>query len=132
MPGNSRAEALKAEGNKFFKSGDYSAAIQKYTAATDIDPNVPAYWSNMAACYEKISQFDKMEEASRGCIKADKNFVKGYFRLATALKNLNDLEGLFSCHVSGIDIRMQTPRPIELSISSQVQLLFMRGPMKTT
>ncbi len=109
MPGNSRAEALKAEGNKFFKSGDYSAAIQKYIAATDIDPNVPAYWSNMAACYEKISQFDKMEEASRGCIKADKNFVKGYFRLATALKNLNDLEGCIKALESGLAVDSANP-----------------------
>ena len=109
MPGNSRAEALKAEGNKFFKGGDYNAAIQKYTAATDIDPNVPAYWSNMAACYEKISQFDKMEEASRGCIKADKNFVKGYFRLVTALKNLNDLEGCIKALESGLAVDSSNP-----------------------
>ena len=60
MPGNSRAEALKAEGNKFFKSGDYTSAIAKYNAATEIDPNVPAYWSNMAACFEKISEYDQL------------------------------------------------------------------------
>lgn len=104
MPGNSRAEALKAEGNKFFKSGDYTSAIAKYNAATEIDPNVPAYWSNMAACYEKISDYDKMEEASRGCIKADKNFVKGYFRLATALKNKNDLDGCIKALESGLAV----------------------------
>jgi stress-induced-phosphoprotein 1 len=104
MPGNSRAEALKAEGNKFFKSGDYTSAIAKYNAATEIDPNVPAYWSNMAACYEKISDYDKMEEASRGCIKADKNFVKGYFRLATALKHKNDLDGCIKALESGLAV----------------------------
>ena len=45
-----------------------------------------------------------MEEASRGCIKADKNFVKGYFRLATALKNLNDLEGCIKALESGLAV----------------------------
>ena len=90
MPGHPRAEAFKAEGNKFFKGGDYKNAIAKYNEATSIDPNVPAYWSNMAACYEKLSDFDDMENAARSCIKADKNFVKGYFRLATALKAKND------------------------------------------
>merc|ERR1719410_1276134 len=93
MPGHPRAEAAKAEGNKYFKSGDYRLAIQKYKDATAIDDTVPAYWSNMAACHEKLGQFDDMEAAARGCIKADKNFVKGYFRLATALKAKNDLEG---------------------------------------
>lgn len=104
MPGNSRAEAFKAEGNKYFKSGDYKKAISKYREATSVDPNVPAYWSNMAACYEKIGGYDEMEEAARSCIKADKNFVKGYFRLATALKAQNDLEGCIKALESGLAV----------------------------
>lgn len=50
---------------------------------------MPAYWSNMAASHEKLKQFAEMEEAARSCVKADSKFVKGYFRLATALKALN-------------------------------------------
>jgi hypothetical protein len=45
----------------------------------------------MAACYEKIGKFEEMADAASNCIKADKTFVKGYFRLATAQKALNDL-----------------------------------------
>lgn len=104
MPGHPRAEAFKAEGNKYFKGGDYKSAIAKYKEATAIDPNVPAYWSNMAACYEKLSDYDDMEEAARSCIKADKNFVKGYFRLATALKAKNDLEGCIKALESGLAV----------------------------
>lgn len=104
MPGHPRAEAYKAEGNKFFKSGDYKSAIAKYKEATSIDDKVPAYWSNMAACYEKIGGYDEMEDASRSCIKADKNFVKGYFRLATALKAKNDLEGCIKALESGLAV----------------------------
>jgi stress-induced-phosphoprotein 1 len=99
-----KAEAHKAEGNKFFKEGNYSSAIAKYKEATDIDSTVPAYWSNMAACYEKLQDFEHMEEAARGCIKADKAFVKGYFRLATALKNKNDLEGCIKALESGLAV----------------------------
>lgn len=104
MPGHPRAEAFKGEGNKFFKSGDYKNAIAKYKEATAIDPNVPAYWSNMAACFEKISAYDEMDEAARSCIKADKNFVKGYFRLATALKAQDDLEGCIKALESGLAV----------------------------
>ncbi|KAL3804566.1 hypothetical protein ACHAWO_005461 [Cyclotella atomus] len=99
-----KAEAFKAEGNKFFKDGQYSSAIAKYKEATAIDPNVPAYWSNMAACYEKLQDYDHMEDAARGCIKADKSFVKGYFRLAAALKNKNDLEGCIKALESGLAV----------------------------
>ena len=104
MPGHPRAEAFKAEGNKYFKGGDFKAAIAKYKEATAIDPNVPAYWSNMSACFEKISEYDQMEEAARSCIKADKAFVKGYFRLATALKAKNDLEGCIKALESGLAV----------------------------
>jgi len=69
-------------------SGDFAAAIKKYDAAFTIDSTIPAYQSNAAACWEKIGNFEKMAEASRACIKADKTFVKGYFRLATAQKKV--------------------------------------------
>ena len=74
MP-NAQAEAIKGEGNAFFKAGKYAEAIEKYNAATAIDASVPAYWSNMAACHEKLGNYEKMGEAARSCIKADKNFA---------------------------------------------------------
>mmetsp|Transcript_1900 Transcript_1900/g.3454 ORF Transcript_1900/g.3454 Transcript_1900/m.3454 type:complete len:326 (+) Transcript_1900:277-1254(+) len=103
MP-NAQAEAMKTKGNEFFKAGNYAAAIEKYDAASDLDPTVPAYQSNAAACWEKLGDYENMEKASRKCIAADKNFVKGYFRLATALKNLNDLTGCIKALESGLAI----------------------------
>jgi tetratricopeptide (TPR) repeat protein len=103
MP-NAQAEALKAEGNAFFKGGNYKEAIQKYNAATALDANVPAYWSNMAACHEKIGEYDEMAQAARSCIKADRLFIKGYFRLATALKATNDIAECIKTLESGLGI----------------------------
>lgn len=104
MP-NAQAEALKAEGNAFFKSGQYANAITKYDAASAADPTVPAFQSNAAACWEKLGSYSEMETAARKCISADKSFVKGYFRLATALKHLNDLSGCIKTLESGLAIQ---------------------------
>lgn len=103
MP-SAAAEALKAKGNAFFKSGQYADAISKYQEATKLDPNVPAYWSNMAACYEKLGKYEDMAEAARSCIKADRTFTKGYFRLATALKAQNNISEAIKALESGLGI----------------------------
>lgn len=108
MP-NPRAEAIKAEGNAFFKSGKYADAIAKYKDATAIDDKVPSYWSNMAACHEKLSQFEEMADAARSCIKADKSFVKGYFRLAVAYKQLNNLSECIKTLESGLAVQSSSP-----------------------
>lgn len=122
-----QAESLKAQGNHLFKSGDFAAAIKKYDAAFTIDPKIPAYKSNAAACWEKIGNFEKMAEASRACISADKTFVKGYFRLATAQKKLNDLKGCIKTLESGLginasnrDLKHMKKEVIELQRNEQV------------
>ncbi|KAL3902096.1 MAG: hypothetical protein SGARI_005969, partial [Bacillariaceae sp.] len=126
MP-NPQAEAIKAKGNEFFKAGSFAEAIAKYKEATAIDANVPSYWSNMAACYEKLHKYDEMADAARSCIKADKNFVKGYFRLAVAYKNLNDLPNCIKTLESGLaiqssnaDLRRMKKEVTELQRGEQV------------
>lgn len=108
MP-NAQAEAIKAEGNAFFKGGKYKEAIAKYKEAVAIDATVPSYWSNMAACHEKLREFEEMAEAGRQCILADKNFVKGYYRLATAQKAMNDLPNCIKTLESGLAIQSSNP-----------------------
>jgi len=58
----------------------------------------------MAACYEKLNKYEEMADAARGCIKADRTFVKGYFRLATAYKHLNELNECVKALESGLNV----------------------------
>jgi len=50
-----------------------------------------------------------MADAARSCIKADKNFVKGYFRLATAQKHMNDIAGCIKTLESGLAVQSSNP-----------------------
>ena len=72
--------------------------------ATKADPTVPAYWSNMAASHEKLGNWAEMADAGRNCVEADPKFVKGYFRLATALKNLKNMAGCIKTLESGLGV----------------------------
>ena len=100
MP-NAAAEAKKNEGNTLFKAGKFAEAIAKYNEATDIDPSMHTAFSNCAACHEKLGNFKAMEEASAACINADPNFIKGYFRLATAKDKQNELKGALDALTMG-------------------------------
>lgn len=121
MP-NAEAEAFKAEGNKLFKAGQYAAAIAKYQSATKLDDSVPAYWSNMAACFEKLSKYEEMADAARNCIKADRSFIKGYFRLASAQKNLKDYDACIKTLESGLAV--QASNADLKNMKKEVQELF--------
>jgi stress-induced-phosphoprotein 1 len=108
MP-NPQAEVLKGAGNKFFSTGKYAEAVEKYKEACALDGSVPAYWSNMAACYEKLKDYENMAEAGRGTIKSDRTFVKGYFRLAVAQKHLNQLDECIKTLESGLAVNSSNP-----------------------
>jgi hypothetical protein len=53
---------------------------------------------------KNIRKFDEMAEAARQCLLADKNFVKGYFRLAVAQKALDDLPNCIKTLKSGLAV----------------------------
>jgi len=111
------AEAIKAQGNEFFQAGKYTQALERYKTATDINPDVAAYWSNLAACHEKLAEQKKgnrrnqdaeehwnaMEDAARNSIDCDPSFAKGYYRLAVSQQKMDDLEGALETCQQGLD-----------------------------
>ena len=40
-----------------FKKGDYESAIQHYTAANEIEPEMPHYQLNLAAAHLKLNRY---------------------------------------------------------------------------
>jgi serine/threonine-protein phosphatase 5 len=54
-----QATALKNEGNKAFANHDWLTAIDSYTKAIELDPKVPAYYSNRAQVFLRYIPFTK-------------------------------------------------------------------------
>ncbi|KAH7517619.1 hypothetical protein FEM48_Zijuj09G0084000 [Ziziphus jujuba var. spinosa] len=71
-----QAEQLKKDGNVCFKKDRFRAAIDAYTEAITLCPNVPVYWTNRALCHLKRNDWTKVEEDCRKAVQLDNNSVK--------------------------------------------------------
>ncbi|GKY94301.1 hypothetical protein MPSEU_000395900 [Mayamaea pseudoterrestris] len=82
----------KELGNKAFAAKQYNDAIQHYTKAILYDKSNHVYYSNRSACHAGLKQWAEAARDAKECIRLDPSFVKGYYRLALALKELADYE----------------------------------------
>ncbi|XP_064169266.1 dynein assembly factor 4, axonemal isoform X1 [Anguilla rostrata] len=55
---------LKEKGNKLFATGNYLAAVSAYNLAIQLNRNIPALYSNRAACHLKLRNLHKAVEDS--------------------------------------------------------------------
>ena len=92
--GGSSAEEHKAVGNAHYKAGEFSAAIDSYSAAIELDGKQPSYWCNRSAARMMVGKF---REAAADCdraIELDSKYLKAYMRGATArLRMVSRLPG---------------------------------------
>ena len=112
------AQKEKEQGNEFFKKGDFPNAMRHYNEAVRRDPDNAVLYSNRAACFMKLMEFQRALEDCDACIKRDPKFIKGYIRKGAALaakrewslaerayqdalqidpQNAEAMEGLVSC-----------------------------------
>jgi stress-induced-phosphoprotein 1 len=80
----------KEKGNAAFKKGNFPEAIKHYTEAIRRNPEDAKVFSNRAACYTKLAEFNLGLKDCEECLKLDPKFVKGYLRkggLHLALKD---------------------------------------------
>ncbi|KAE8354808.1 hypothetical protein BDV28DRAFT_130178 [Aspergillus coremiiformis] len=99
------AAKLKAAGNKAYGSKDYDTAIELYGKAILCKPD-PVFYSNRAACYSVLSEWEKVVEDTTAALSMDSEYVKALNRRATAYEHLEKfsealLDFTASCIVDG-------------------------------
>ncbi|XP_024975276.1 E3 ubiquitin-protein ligase CHIP [Cynara cardunculus var. scolymus] len=80
-----QAEQLKIDGNMYFKKNRFGAAIDAYTEAITLCPDVPIYWTNRALCHRKRNDWTRVEEDCLKAVQLDHKSVKGHYMLGLAL-----------------------------------------------
>ena len=82
------AEAARQEGNELFKRGPaegpemYAKAIEKYNEAMRRNPKDHVPYSNRAACYQKLMEWQLALKDVETCVGMEPTFVKGWSRKA--------------------------------------------------
>ncbi|KAH8433059.1 putative mitochondrial outer membrane translocase receptor (TOM70) [Aspergillus melleus] len=99
------AAKLKAAGNKAYGSKEYNKAIDLYGKAIICKPD-PVFYSNRAACYNILSEWEKVIEDTSAALAMDSEYVKALNRRAIAYEHLEKysealLDFTASCIIDG-------------------------------
>jgi import receptor subunit TOM70 len=99
------AAKLKAAGNTAYGSKDYPKAIELYGKAILCKPD-PIFYSNRAACFNALGQWEKVIEDTTAAINLDNEYVKALNRRANAYEHLEKysealLDFTASCIIDG-------------------------------
>ncbi|PHH84659.1 hypothetical protein CDD83_1588 [Cordyceps sp. RAO-2017] len=80
------AAKLKQAGNKAYGDKAYNKAIDLYSKAILCKPD-PVFYSNRAACYSAMSEWDRVIDDTTAAINMDPDYVKAINRRATAYEH---------------------------------------------
>jgi TPR repeat protein len=85
------AEALKEEGTKLFKDGDYKGARKKYKQAILMQPSAALY-TNRAACYIGLNRLRDAIDDCEKALELDRTWSRAYVRKAETHLRLKEPE----------------------------------------
>lgn len=98
----SLAQVRKREGNSFYKKEKYAEAIDKYSAAIELDDSDISFYSNRSACHIALQMYEQAVEDGQKCLKLDKNYLKGYYRSGVGLIGLEKYEAALKVLQQGL------------------------------
>jgi len=102
MSNKQQAQEAKANGNKEFSSGNNAEAVRWYSKAIELDPSDHLLYSNRAAAYLALQQYQKVVDDCDSLLKIKNDWSKGYYRKGSALLFLKRYDEAISTLSAGL------------------------------
>ncbi|KAK5888054.1 hypothetical protein CesoFtcFv8_016594 [Champsocephalus esox] len=103
----------KSRGNESFQKGDYPVAMKQYSEAIRRNPKDAKLFSNRAACYTKLLEFQLALKDCEECIKLEPSFIKGYTRKGAALEAMKDFTKAMEVYQKALDLESNSKEATE-------------------
>jgi len=92
LTGRQSDKDFKDQGNKYFNANKFDSAIESYSKAIALNPNVPTYYTNRALAYMRNNRYSQAIQDSRAALERDSTLVKGHFYLGSSLLELDKID----------------------------------------
>lgn len=123
MSGRMSDKDLKDQGNKYFNANKFDSAIESYSKAIALNPNIPTYYTNRALCYMKNNRWAQAVTDSRAALERESSLVKGHFYLGTSLLELDKLDEAIKHLQTAFELAKKDPGSYyDDTISSKLRL----------
>lgn len=102
-----KAAEEKDLGNTAFKEQRYPEAVKHYSESlrrgpSNVNPEAYKVYSNLAACYTKLTAFNEGLAAAEKCIELQPDFVKGYSRKGAIQFFMKEYEKALDTYEKGL------------------------------
>lgn len=114
------AEEYKALGNEAFSKKDFKTAIEFYTKAILQEKSNHIFFSNRSASYAGLQEWENAIKDAKECIRLNPEFIKGFYRLATAQLESKDYDAAEVTIKQGLSIDSNHAQLLKLLRSTKL------------
>ena len=87
-----KAGLIKENGNKAFEKGNFQEAVDLYTEAMSVAKDLTPLYTNRAAAYFKLEQYENVISDCDFALRIDENWIKAFIYKAKALLKLKKFD----------------------------------------
>ncbi|EFN59285.1 hypothetical protein CHLNCDRAFT_14958, partial [Chlorella variabilis] len=88
-------------GNAAFSAGQFTEAVEHFTAAIAVDPGNHVLYSNRSAAYSSMSQYQQALGDAQKVVELKPDWPKGYSRLGAAHFGLRQWDEAVEAYTKG-------------------------------